>query len=213
MKAVAIVASGSGGQASVVLDACLAARMPVAGLVLAQDFANVERLKLPILGGIERLNDLDFLSSYAIALGTGDAKLRRELAALIAERHGTLATVIHPAASVSKSATIGAGSMIAAGAVIGPNASIGRFCIVNTCASADHDNVLEDGVSLSPGAHLAGAVTLREDCFIGVGASAIPGVTIGRRVMVGAGATVVDDVPDDVTVVGTPARILKPKTR
>ncbi len=123
-----------------------------------------------------------------------------------------LATVIHPAATVSPSATIGAGSMIAAGAVIGPNATVGRFCIVNTGASADHDNVLEDGVNLSPGVHLAGTVTVREDAFVGVGASAIPGVTIGRRAVVGAGATVVSDVPDDVTVVGTPARILKKTT-
>jgi acetyltransferase EpsM len=209
MKAVAIVASGSGGQASVVLDACLAARMSVAGLVLALDSTNVERLKLSILGRIDRLDDPTFLSGYAIALGTGDAKFRRELSRRVIENGGTLATVIHPAAIVSRSAKIGAGSMIAAGAVIGPNATVGRFCIVNTCASADHDNVLEDGVNLSPGAHFAGSVTAREDCFIGVGASAIPGVTIGRRAVVGAGATVVEDVPDDVTVVGTPARILK----
>jgi len=30
--------------------------------------------------------------------------------------------------------------------------------------------------------------------------------TIGDRVVVGAGATVVNDLPSDVTVVGTPAR-------
>jgi sugar O-acyltransferase (sialic acid O-acetyltransferase NeuD family) len=212
MKAVAIVASGSGGQASVVLDACLAARMPIAGLVLIDASANIERLKQRVLGGLDRLDDRAFLGGHAIALGTGDGKLRREIGLRVIESGGTLATVIHPAATVSPSATIGAGSMIAAGAVIGPNTIVGRFCIINTSASADHDNVLEDGVNLSPGVHLAGTVTVREDAFVGVGAAAIPGVTIGRRSVVGAGATVVGDVPDDVTVVGTPAHVLKKAT-
>jgi acetyltransferase-like isoleucine patch superfamily enzyme len=99
--------------------------------------------------------------------------------------------------------------MLAAGSVVGPNSTVGRFCIVNTCASIDHDNVLEDGVNLSPGVHFAGDVICREDAFIGTGASAIPGVRIGRRAVVGAGATVITDVPDDTTVVGTPARPLK----
>jgi acetyltransferase-like isoleucine patch superfamily enzyme len=102
--------------------------------------------------------------------------------------------------------------MLAAGSVVGPNTTIGRFCIVNTCTSIDHDNVLEDGVNLSPGVHFAGTVTCRQDAFVGVGATAIPGVIIGTRAVVGAGATVTTDVPDDTTVVGTPARPIKRAT-
>ena len=206
MRAVAVVASGSGGQASVVLDACHASGLPVAGIIIADSGSNFERLKAPILGGLECLARADFLREHAIGLGGGDAQFRRHFAHQVLERGGELATVIHPAATISVSASFGAGSMLAAGAVVGPNARIGRFCIINTCASVDHDDVLEDGVNLSPGVHLAGTVTCREDSFLGVGASVVPGVTIGRRSIVGAGATVIADVPDDVTVVGTPAR-------
>ena len=212
MKAVAILVAGSGGQASVVLDACLAAQVGVAGLILASDGVPLEKFKVPVLGPLGLLADPTFLSSHAISIGSGDARQRREFAFSILERGGSLATVIHPASTVSSSAQIGDGTMLAAGAVVGPNAKVGRFCIVNTCSSIDHDNVLEDGANLGPGVHFAGTVTRREDAFVGTGATAIPGVCIGRRAIVGAGATVTADVADDTTVVGTPARVIKTRS-
>lgn len=212
MKAVAIIVAGTGGQASVLLDACTAGHIPVAGIILASEDVPLEKFKVPVLGGLERLSDPDFLRAHTIAIGTGDGSMRRGFARTIADHGGSLATIIHPASTVSLSARIGEGTMLAAGSVVGPNATVGRFCIVNTCASIDHDNVLEDGVNLSPGVHFAGNVTCREDAFVGTGAVAIPGVRIGRRAIVGAGATVTKDVPDDTTVVGTPARPIERRT-
>jgi acetyltransferase-like isoleucine patch superfamily enzyme len=48
-----------------------------------------------------------------------------------------------------------------------------------------------------------------EGASIGANATILPGVTIGRRAMVGAGAVVVRDVPDAAVVVGNPARIVR----
>jgi UDP-2-acetamido-3-amino-2,3-dideoxy-glucuronate N-acetyltransferase len=44
---------------------------------------------------------------------------------------------------------------------------------------------------------------------IGAGAVILPGVTIGARSMVGAGAVVTKDVPGDVVVAGNPARVIR----
>jgi acetyltransferase-like isoleucine patch superfamily enzyme len=44
---------------------------------------------------------------------------------------------------------------------------------------------------------------------IGGNSTLLPGVVIGRNALVGAGAVVVDDVPDDKVVVGNPARIVR----
>jgi acetyltransferase-like isoleucine patch superfamily enzyme len=43
---------------------------------------------------------------------------------------------------------------------------------------------------------------------IGANATLLPGVTVGERAMVGAGAVVTKDVPAGATVVGNPARII-----
>jgi sugar O-acyltransferase (sialic acid O-acetyltransferase NeuD family) len=154
------------------------------------------------------LDDPAFLAEHDVVPATGSAALRRRIAEKVVANGGRLATVVHAAAIVSPSAVIGAGTMLMAAAVVAADARVGRFCIVNTGATVDHDDVLEDGVNVSPGAHLAGAVICREDAFIGIGAAIIQGVTIGRGAIVGAGAAVIRDVPDGVTVVGTPARPL-----
>ncbi len=46
---------------------------------------------------------------------------------------------------------------------------------------------------------------------IGTGAILLPGLVIGAGAMVGAGAVVTADVPDGVTVVGNPAKVLERK--
>jgi len=50
---------------------------------------------------------------------------------------------------------------------------------------------------------------LRPRAKIGANATLLPGVTIGRDALVGAGAVVVHDVPDGAVVVGSPARVVK----
>jgi acetyltransferase-like isoleucine patch superfamily enzyme len=51
------------------------------------------------------------------------------------------------------------------------------------------------------------ATLVREGASIGAGAVVLPGVTIGRWALVGAGAVVTRDVPDQGLVVGNPARL------
>lgn len=46
-------------------------------------------------------------------------------------------------------------------------------------------------------------------CFIAVGATILPGVTIGDEVVVGAGAVVTKNVPSNVIVAGNPAKIIR----
>jgi UDP-2-acetamido-3-amino-2,3-dideoxy-glucuronate N-acetyltransferase len=52
---------------------------------------------------------------------------------------------------------------------------------------------------------------VRRGASIGGGAVILPGITIGERAMVGAGAVVTRDVSAGATVVGNPARPLPPR--
>ncbi|HAU4888609.1 sugar O-acetyltransferase [Aeromonas hydrophila] len=61
------------------------------------------------------------------------------------------------------------------------------------------------------GVETALPVTIEDRVWIGGGAILLPGVTIGREAVVGAGAVVTKDVPAGARVVGNPARLLPVK--
>ena len=83
-------------------------------------------------------------------------------------------TVIHPSAVISSSAIIGIGTAIMAGAVVQAGARIGKHCIINTCASVDHDCIIGDYAHIAPGAHLCGHVEVGEGALVGVGVGIAP---------------------------------------
>ena len=64
------------------------------------------------------------------------------------------------------------------------------------------------GVMLKEGDWELSSTLVRQGASIGSGATVLPGITVGCEAMVGAGAVVVDDVPDYAVVVGNPAHIV-----
>ncbi len=54
-----------------------------------------------------------------------------------------------------------------------------------------------------------GPVIIKDDVFIGRGATILPGVTIGPRAIVGAGAVIGKDVAPNTVVAGNPARVIR----
>ena len=117
--------------------------------------------------------------------------------------------LIHPNATVAKSARIGDGSVVMAGAVINSDTVIGKGCIINTCSSADHDCIIGDYVHIAVGAHLSGTVNIGECTWVGAGAIVRNNVDICGYCMVGAGALVVKDIKHPGTYIGSPAKELK----
>ena len=93
---------------------------------------------------------------------------------------------------------------------------IGPVCIGNhvnlaqgiTVTALNHNfadssrKIDEQGISTKP-------VVISDDVWIGANAVILPGVTIGRHVVVAAGAVVTKDVPDYSLVAGVPAKEIK----
>ncbi len=52
-------------------------------------------------------------------------------------------------------------------------------------------------------------VKISDNCHIGLNATIMPGVTIGKNCIVGAGAVVTHDIPDNSVAVGVPARVIE----
>jgi sugar O-acyltransferase (sialic acid O-acetyltransferase NeuD family) len=211
MKPLVMVGAGPGSLPRIVTEAVAAHGAPLAGYLDVGDDPQPPAARLERLGDERRLDDPDFLAEFDLIVAF-QGRGRRALCEAILARSGRLPVVAHPAATVSTTATIGAGTILSAGVIVQSDTRIGRFCVLNTACTVDHDNIVGDSVSIAPGAHTAGRVTICDEAFIGLGAVIINGVTVGARASVGAGAVVVRDVPEGVTVVGNPARPLLSKT-
>jgi acetyltransferase-like isoleucine patch superfamily enzyme len=83
--------------------------------------------------------------------------------------------------------------------LVGPNVSF---------FSGTHplDPVIRQGTK---GPELGKEIHVGEDCWIGGSVQILPGVTIGRGCVVGAGSVVTKSVPDFTVVAGNPARFIR----
>lgn len=52
-------------------------------------------------------------------------------------------------------------------------------------------------------------VVIEENAWLGAGVIVLPGVTIGKNAVIGAGSVVTHDIPSDVVAVGSPCRVLR----
>lgn len=117
--------------------------------------------------------------------------------------------IIHPAASVSRSATIGEGVQILSRAIVAACATIGAGCILNHGSQVDHESQLGPGVHLAPGAVLCGCVSLGRAVMIGANATVLPRVSVGDNTIVGAGSVVTHELPKNVVACGVPAKVIR----
>ncbi|NYT84329.1 acetyltransferase [Pollutimonas harenae] len=164
----------------------------------------------PVKGNTEDL--LAGLSSYdGVVVGIGNNKIRQVKLKQLFDVGAPIVSLVHPTAVVSQHASLGLGCVVFANAVINVDACIGAGSILNTACSVDHDCVVGDCVHISPGARLAGGVKVGNLTWVGIGASVRQLVNIESGAMVAAGAVVVQDVPQGVTVAGVPAHILHRK--
>ena len=166
---------------------------------------------LPLWNGMEAVLDQQEKEAheYSVIVAVGNNPIRREIARKLQAAGVTFATAIHPMACVGRDVEIGEGTVVMANGVINPGSCLGAHCIINTAATVDHDCIIGDFVHLSPGVHLGGTVRIGPGSWLGVGASIINNLSIGERVMIGAGAVVIRDITDCSVMVGNPAHLIR----
>lgn len=163
----------------------------------------------PIVGGLDRISDLQEQGVKVAFVAIGDCRARFKIACQLKESGFELATLVHPGAIVARDAILAEGTVVMAGAVINPAAIIADNCIINTCSSVDHECSIGSGSHISPGAHLAGRVRVGEQTWIGIGTVVKEKISIGSHSIVGAGSVVIKDIPDKVIAFGAPCRVMR----
>lgn len=135
---------------------------------------------------------------------------RANLAAELGRRFGLrYHTLVHPTAYVSPLARLGQGVFVGANSVIGPGACLGDHVFVNRGVTIGHDTHVGPFSRIQPGANLGGLSRIGGSVTIAIGATLLERLVIGNGAFVGAGAVVTGDVPDDVLVLGIPAKFKK----
>ena len=198
--------AGAGGVGREALDVALAAGIQVAGFL--DDARAGEQIRgVPVI----RPASAPAGAGYLVGIASPDA--RRRLSALLDAAGLSAATLIHPRAVIAPETTWQPGLLVMANAHVSSSVTIGRHCQVHYNATVGHDTVLEDFVSVYPGANVSGSVLLEAGATVGSGAIVLQGRTVGRDAFVGAGAVVTRDVPAGAVVVGSPARPLEKGNR
>jgi acetyltransferase-like isoleucine patch superfamily enzyme len=109
--------------------------------------------------------------------------------------------------SIGDRCLIGRGSGIVAHerVVIGDDVFTGHHVYIT-----DANHGYED-VTVPPSRQFAASrpVSIGDASWLGHGTIVLPGVTIGRHVVVGAGSVVTEDLPDRSVAVGNPARVIR----
>lgn len=62
------------------------------------------------------------------------------------------------------------------------------------------------------GAHFSLPIVIEDNVWIGANVAIMPGVTIGKNSVIGAGSVVTRDIPANVVAFGTPCRVIRPIT-
>jgi sugar O-acyltransferase (sialic acid O-acetyltransferase NeuD family) len=142
-----------------------------------------------------------------IAIGSPEAKKR--YFSQLKESGFTFPSFVHSSSTVSKSAEVGEGTVIAPQCVIGPNTKLGQAVYVNFQVGIGHDAQIGDFVQINPGAQIGGLVTVGNSVLIGSGSTILETLSVGNNAIVGSGSSCFARVPENVTVIGNPAKRMR----
>jgi sugar O-acyltransferase (sialic acid O-acetyltransferase NeuD family) len=165
--------------------------------------------KFKVLSALKEAEIL-FQTNNNFTMGIGGTQIRESLVEKFEQIGGKLTSTISPFANIGHfDNKIEHGCNIMTGTVITNSVKIGKCTLINLNCTIGHDCTIGEFCELSPGTHISGNCNIGNFCTFGTGSVVLPKIKIGNNVIVGAGAVVTKDLPDNCTVVGIPAKIIK----
>lgn len=161
----------------------------------------------PVLGGIDMVSL--WSEKIALVIGIADPMLKKSVKERINLPNIVFPSLISKSAWVSNQVTIGSGAVVYPGVTIDYDVVIEDFVLVNKNCSLGHNSTLSKFSTLAPGVCLAGFTHLEECVNVGINSATIQNVHIGKHSIIGGMSMVIKNLPENVTAVGVPAKVIK----
>jgi sugar O-acyltransferase (sialic acid O-acetyltransferase NeuD family) len=206
MKKKKLLIIGASGHGKVIADIAIKMKRWQCVAFLDDDIDIKSTLGLEVLGTSGEISK--YLKEYEVFVGIGNNNTRQKVQVMLESLGAKIPILIHPNAVIGKQVEIGSGTALMAGAIINCCTKIGKGCIINTGSTIDHDNIIEEFVHISPGAHLAGTVRVGKGSWLGVGSIVSNNIKITNGCKIGAGSVVIKDIFEPGVYVGAPVKKL-----
>lgn len=208
-----IYALGVGHNTPVFLDLAMACGYTIAGLYhYNSDRTGEIDHGYKILGSFDDLYALGDLTGKNFLLTMGDNKVRTEVSNRIVSLGGSVPSLIHPTAVISKYAQISeTGVYISPFSYVQADSSIGSNTVVLSHVNISHTTHIGNSCFIAGGATIGAYTEMEDFVFVGQGALSISAKAkkIGHHAFIGARSLLTRDVPPCVVMAGSPARVLR----
>ncbi len=168
-----------------------------------------------LFGGVEVLGGLASASEhrdcfFLNGIGTSENFFKKNIilakTGLSVEQYGT---IVHPSASVSRTAELGRGTVVFQNVTITTHVGIGDQVIILPNAVISHHALIGDFTCIAGGVCVSGRVTVGRSCYLGTNSTIRDGLKVGDYCLIGMGSVVSKDVAENSFVAGNPARFVR----
>lgn len=169
---------------------------------------NTEILGIPVIGNMETLTQSP--KRLVIAINNPQTRLTIERNL---RKQGHYFPNIVDESLLNPTIKLGQGNIIFSPSLMTANLNIGDFNVIHYFTTISHDVQIHSYCSIMPSVNISGHCIVEDYVQLGVGSKIIQGIEIAEGSIVGAGATVVNNIDSYITVVGTPAKKIKVLSR
>lgn len=141
-----------------------------------------------------------------VVIGVAEPKIKQSIIEKLGKFNLQYPTLVSKNAWISNGVKIGQGVIIYPGVSINHGSTIGDFALLNMNCAIGHDTTIGPYSFLSPGVCTGGFTELGTGVIMGINSSTNQQVTVGDHAVVGGQAMLINNVKENATVAGVPAR-------
>lgn len=157
------------------------------------------------------IKDFKDFKECEFVIASANPRIRKAIYLGLLDHGVSTPNLIHPSTEISNHAIMkdNTGVIINYGTQISAKAKIENCVLIDSQCYIGHETIINSFVTVYPGVKMSGNSFIDKETEIGLGSNIIQGISIGENTLIGAGSTVVSNIPNNVVAVGSPCKPMK----